>query len=292
MNATHKVCNRCSVELSISDFREGYRKGVDGKPVLYRNSYCYPCEKERQREYNAKRVRKEGTLTVQEYREIQNKGKQQRLERLRKEKELRKQERDKVRQEKLELKRLAKEKRAREAKAKWEANWGAWNEEHGERIRLELMEEAAQARKALLDSGVKHCTGCDQEKPLHRFHSRNRKRKDGSNYVVPYSKCKDCRRVSNLKYEHTPKAKRDKRKRAALRDRRSKQATPKWLTPEQKQQIVATYEHMRDCRAVTGEEYHVDHIVPLRGENVCGLHVPWNLQVLPACVNMSKSNNT
>ena len=67
-------------------------------------------------------------------------------------------------------------------------------------------------------------------------------------------------------------------------------AIPTWLTEEQKLQIDLTYTHARDCEVVSGEKYHVDHIVPLQGKNVCGLHVPWNLQVLPADLNMSKGN--
>lgn len=66
-------------------------------------------------------------------------------------------------------------------------------------------------------------------------------------------------------------------------------ATPKWLNSGHKAEIEGLYLYAQIFSQI-GEQLHVDHIVPLQGENVCGLHAPWNLQVIPASENLSKSN--
>jgi len=72
--------------------------------------------------------------------------------------------------------------------------------------------------------------------------------------------------------------------------RRAREACPSWLTREQKKQINDLYLTARKLTAATGEKYVVDHIVPLRSDVVCGLHVPWNLRVITHEENCRKSN--
>jgi 5-methylcytosine-specific restriction endonuclease McrA len=75
-------------------------------------------------------------------------------------------------------------------------------------------------------------------------------------------------------------------KRRALKLR----ATPSWLTQEHLDQIQALYAEAARLTRETGIPHEVDHIIPLKGKTVCGLHVPENLQILTKAENQSKGN--
>jgi hypothetical protein len=74
------------------------------------------------------------------------------------------------------------------------------------------------------------------------------------------------------------------------RDASKKNRTPNWLTLDELWMIEQAYDIAAKRTQMLGTSFHVDHIVPLQGKTVSGLHVPWNLQVIPAKLNQQKSN--
>ncbi len=79
-------------------------------------------------------------------------------------------------------------------------------------------------------------------------------------------------------------------KTAALRRARIARRTPAWLTVADFEEIEAFYCCAQLMGEMTGESHHVDHIYPLKGRYVSGLHVPSNLQVITATENLKKNN--
>lgn len=154
----------------------------------------------------------------------------------------------------------------------------------------------------------KICSKCRIEKSVDSF-CKNKARKDGYNNY-----CKDCvklyqalneEKISEYRKEYLiinknklsesgKEYRLDNKEKVNAKNARRRSnklnATPRWLTQDENAQILNFYKEAQILKLLMGEEYHVDHIVPLQGENVCGLHVPWNLQVIPASENISKSN--
>jgi len=74
-----------------------------------------------------------------------------------------------------------------------------------------------------------------------------------------------------------------------LRQIRKLQATPPWVNLKQ---IETVYELAAFLCKKTGNDYHVDHVVPLQSSIVCGLHCPANLRIILRSENQSKGNKT
>jgi len=136
---------------------------------------------------------------------------------------------------------------------------------------------------------MKTCSKCGAEKPVAAF-SRDRSKPDGR-----YPRCKACNAATKERraaYGQAWRLLHPERVNAlnAKRHAAKRQRTPPWLTAEHPAEIEAHYALAKEAEQIAGEPHHVDHIVPLQGRKVSGLHVPWNMQILPASSNIRKSN--
>lgn len=122
-------------------------------------------------------------------------------------------------------------------------------------------------------SELQTCYSCGEDKDLSLFTHR---------LGIPFISCKMCvqeakegKRINDF----------GQKKRNALRKKRLKQATPNWLTKEDKKKMKAMQQVAKENNLT------LDHIVPLAGRNVSGLNVPWNLQFLSFSENSKKYNS-
>lgn len=76
----------------------------------------------------------------------------------------------------------------------------------------------------------------------------------------------------------------------ALNHQSRKQRVPTWLSDDDKWLIEQAYELSALRTRLFGFSWHVDHVIPLNGKKVSGLHVPTNLQVIPGVENLRKHN--
>lgn len=67
-------------------------------------------------------------------------------------------------------------------------------------------------------------------------------------------------------------------------------SAPPWLDLAMRREIMAMHETARAITKATGILHVLDHIEPLNHPDVCGLSVPWNLQIVPWRVNAAKGN--
>jgi len=168
-----------------------------------------------------------------------------------------------------------------------------------------------KSKLALIIPESRFCKFCNESIAHKRidakFCSREHKRMFADSkrdFAKEYQKNKTQRKKQALKYYYADlnasRLKQRQRQKnnlsaaaAATAKRRSVKLlrTPKWLNEDDLWMLKEAYQLANLRTKMFGFKWHVDHIVPLQGEKVSGLHVPWNLQVIPGALNISKHNS-
>ena len=171
-----------------------------------------------------------------------------------------------------------------EKRKKIMADWRERNRDHiSDYNKKEYSEKADERRDA-----ARRYYHENKERYLQR-HAENNKRPEFKKAKKKYNSDYVEKNREELKAKR--RARRNYNAMKAAERRALKMAASITLSDEHQKEMCDIYWLAADLRRITGEQYDVDHIVPISGKNICGLHVPWNLQILPSDINKSKSNS-
>lgn len=118
-------------------------------------------------------------------------------------------------------------------------------------------------------------------------------RKNNAEEVAAYQKkyMKDNRETLRIKEaEYRRKNPHYNRNKCAKRKYAKKNSIPSWYSKQDETYYRYLKEQCRYLEKITGIQFHVDHIIPIQGKLVCGLHVTENWQILEAYKNIIKRN--
>lgn len=158
----------------------------------------------------------------------------------------------------------------------------AYREKHKEKDRLHRAKYAISHKEEIqanLDKTV------EARKEYHRLYTiRNRDKRRQKNL--------DNKEQNKINKRDWDLKNKDKNNANVSKRNFTKQACSSSLfTKENIKEIKNIYKQSSDLQRDTGTKHNVDHIIPLQHRDVCGLHVPWNLQVLTKDENLCKTNS-
>ena len=122
----------------------------------------------------------------------------------------------------------------------------------------------------------------DNDRALRYYHNNKK--------VIAEKRKKDWRsgKIKDRQYEYYKK---NKSKYCALTVHYQMKKKMHTLSCVSSREFISFYKKRDALTDKTGIPHEVDHYYPLQGENICGLHVPWNLQIIPASENRQKHNS-